>query len=83
MFTQFTCNGSFISHTSYVLVVQKNCLIETTLLRTKNICCGLVNGGLNDVYSIYLEVLYTSYVSGAQKNGLSEMVLFKYQLYYN
>ena len=57
MFTQFTCNGRFISHTSYVLVVQKSCLIQTTLLRTKNICCGLVNGGLNDVYSIYLEVL--------------------------
>ena len=55
MFTQFTCNGSFISHTSYVLVVQKSCLIETALLRTKNICCGLVKGGLNDVYSIFLK----------------------------
>ena len=57
MFTQFTCNGSFISHTSYVLVVQESCLIETALLRTQNMCCGLVKGGLDDFYSIYLEVL--------------------------
>ena len=60
MFTQFTCNGRFISHTSYVLVVQESFLIETSLLRTQNICCGLVKGGLDDVYSIYLEVLYPS-----------------------
>ena len=57
MFTQFTCNGRFISHTSYVLVVQESFLIETSLLRTQNMCCGLVKGGLDDVYSIYLEVL--------------------------
>ena len=58
MFTQFTCNGSFISQfTSYVLVVQESCLNETALLRTQNMCCGLVKGGLDDVFSIYLEVL--------------------------
>ena len=57
MFTQFTCNGRFISHTSYVLVVQESCLNETALLRTQNMCYDLVKGGLDDVYSIYLEVL--------------------------
>ena len=57
MFTLFTCSGSLMSHTSYVLVAQESCLIETTLLRTQNMCCGLVKGGLDDVYSIYLEVL--------------------------
>ena len=55
--TQLTCNVSFISHTSYVFVVQESCLNETALLRTQNMCCGLVKGGLNDVYSFYLEVL--------------------------
>ena len=50
----------FYCHTSYVLVVQESCLIETSLLRTQNMCCGLVKGGLDDVYSIYLEVLYPS-----------------------
>ena len=52
MFTQFTCIGNFNSHTSYVFVVQESCLIETALLRTQNLCCGLVKGGLDDVYSI-------------------------------
>ena len=48
-------------------------------------CCGLVKGDLDDVYSIYLDVFIsrTSYVLGAQKNGFSEMVLFKYPLHYN
>ena len=32
----------FISHTSYVLVAQKRRFSETVLLRTHNMCCGLV-----------------------------------------
>ena len=32
----------FISHTSYILGAQKSCFSETVLLRTHNMCCGLV-----------------------------------------
>ena len=34
--------GFFISHTSYILGAQKRCFSETVLLRTHNMCCGLV-----------------------------------------
>ena len=58
MFTQFTCNGNFNSHTIIICFgcSRVKCLIETALLRTQNMCCGLVKGGLDAVYSIYLEV---------------------------
>ena len=32
----------FISHTSYILGAQKSRFSETVLLRTHNMCCGLV-----------------------------------------
>ena len=58
----------FISHTSYILGAQKSRISETVLLRTHNMCCGLVERKvilhqallsvyLVDVYSIYLSFL--------------------------
>ena len=58
----------FISHTSYVLVAQKRSFSETVLLRTHNMCSGLVGRKvilhqallsvcLVDVNSIYLSFL--------------------------
>ena len=78
----------FIGHTSYILGAQKSRFSETVLLRTHNVCCGLVErkGILHqtllsvcqvDVYSIYLSYFigHTSYILGAQKSRFSETVL--------
>ena len=57
----------FVSHT-HVLGVQKSCFSETVLLRTHNMCCGLLNENVIlhqallsvcqvDVNSIYLSFL--------------------------
>ena len=63
MLTQFT-EVFFISHTSYILGAQKSRFSETVLLRTDNMCCGLIGRKvilhqallsvcLVDVYQIY------------------------------
>ena len=77
----------FVSHT-YVLGAQKSRFSETVLLRTLNMCCGLVGKKvilhqaflsvcLFDVYSIYLSffISHTSYILGAQKSRFGETVL--------
>ena len=58
----------FISHTSYILGAQKSRFSEMVLLRTHNMCCGLVGRKVIlhqallsvcqvDVYLIYLSFL--------------------------
>ena len=80
----------FISHASYILGAQKSRFGETILLRTHNMCYGLLNEKvilhqallsvcLVDVNSIYISffISHTSYILGAQKSRFSETVLLR------